>query len=182
MTTHGPIAQSAWDEGIQAAADAGIGHWMVKTFAAPGESSEAGSAVVNAWSMSLAPGVQGAGFVHWKYHVPAACDQRRFVSAEYLTSATLLPGSECTGWHADDAGGRKMWGEHTWCARPGSTGWFSFAKCSSPHTMHILVVNRGYDYPPRYQTLIGKLGHNTGAHDEYDEDGGAFEFFYKPML
>ncbi len=58
-----------------------------------------------------------------------------------------------------------------------------FGECTN-HA-RILYINHDYDYKlsdssatERYQTLIGRE-HSAGRWSVIDEDGGAFEFFFK---
>ena len=75
---HTPVSVSKWDAGMQLAADGGITKWMIKTFGEPTESTKAGSAYLNAFTMTMAPAVQRESFVFFKHHAPTVCGVRRF--------------------------------------------------------------------------------------------------------
>ena len=162
--------------GINRAAKGGIKEWMVKTYTTPGQHSGNGGKIRNAWVMKVAAKVEGTKFNFFKFTKASGCNKHRYVGESYISSAKILPGSECKSWHGSYNAGRRLWGEHNWCGRPDQAiMWMSH--CGSP-SYHMLIVNHGYNYPPAYETMVG-ASHGGGKWSTYDEDGGAFEFFYR---
>ncbi len=168
------ITKTAWDTGITRAAQGKIKQWMVKTFGNPSHTSESSSATRNRWVMTLNTNVQDAKFVHFKHQPISACNKHRYVGTAYVANTKLLPGSNCKS--LNNSNGRYLWGEHRWCGR-NALGWMWHSHCASP-SGHLLIVNHDYNYPTRYQTMIGDT-HSGGKWTSYDEDGGTFEFFYR---
>ena len=171
------LAQSKWDAAITMAAKGGIKEWMVKTFADPKTDSSTGAKPINAWIMNPAPARQGTGFTFFKHGSAGGCNQHRYAGDSYIASAKLLAGSQCKAWYKDDSGGRRLWGEHNWCGRS-DKGWLWMSRCGDPVNSHMLIVNHDYSYPPRFQTMIS-ASHAGGKWADYDEDGGAYEFFFR---
>lgn len=168
------MTQKPWDEGMQRAADGGIKQWLTKTYGTPGQNTASGDKFINAWIANMAAKVQGKAFTHFKYQTIGACNQHRYSGDSWIDKTTLVKGSQCTSLSHTD--GRQIWGEHLWCGRS-DRGWMWMAHCGSP-SAHLLIVNHDYNYPPRYETMIA-ANHPSGKWPTYDEDGGAFEFFYR---
>ena len=172
-----PIGHAEWDAGILLAARGGIKQWMVKTFTAPTESTDAGSKFYNAFVMNVTAGYQGKQFAYFRHADAAECNQHRSNGQGWIDSAKLLTGSACTGWASGDAG-RYIWLEHNWCDT-NVTGWMWLSRCANHGGAHILIVNHNYTYPRPTASMIASSASPGGEHAWYDEDGGTWEFFFK---
>ena len=170
------IPHATWDGAIKLAAAGGIKQWLIKTYSSPTDDSAKASKHLNAWTLDLNAGVQGSKFTHFTYQTVSGCNQHRYTGPGYVDKATLLPGSECTGWNTSYNEGRYLWGEHKWC-NTSSIGQMWMSHCASPNTQ-LLIVNHDHAYPTRYQTMIA-ANHAAGKWATYDEDGGVYEFFYR---
>ncbi len=173
------LGVDAWNEAISFAAAAGIKQWLVKTYSNPLDSSSTGTVPLNAWTMNLNAAFQGPGFLGFLHATSLSYDVHRWLGTGRVDSATLLPGSNCTAWHASYNSGTYLWGEHRWSLN-NSLGFMWFGYCGAPAGYHMLIVNHDYDYGAggRYETLLGTNG-NPGGPTAYDEDGGTYEFFFK---
>ena len=165
-----------WDLGVTRAAKGGIKEWLVKTYIEPGQSSQAGTKPFNHWIMNLNAGVQGSKFTHFKYSFNG-CNKNRYNGTSWVDSTKLLPG-DCKAWHGSYGNGRYLWGEHKWCSGNGP-GQMWMSHCGSP-SYHMLIVNHNYNYGSgkHHQTLVGRKD-DSGTHSNYDENGGAYEMFYR---
>jgi len=177
------ISIDDWDFGIERAANGNIVEWLTKTYNEPGESSELGSPFVNAYVKDLAVAQQGLGFnfIKMSGNVPPRCGTgcRDWSGSDYVTQARFIPGSQSNAWHANYQQGQYLWGPHKWNGTS-YTGWFWDSYASSCGTYHMLVVNHDYSHNDgRFQTLIGDCNHGASHWTNYDEDGGAFEMFYR---
>ena len=170
------LPNSVWNEAIKRAAAGGIKQWLVKTYSSPADDSAKNSKWVNAWVLNLATKVQGSKFTHFQYKKHGGCNAHRYSGASWVSSAKLVSGSHCTS--LSHTSGRELWGEYTWCNHGGDSGQMWFTHCGAPTSGHLLLVNHDYNYGPRYQNYIN-APHGAGKWGNYDEDGVAFEFFYR---
>ena len=136
------------------------------------------SALANAWVMNLNASYQGMNYSYFRHAPQGGYDSHRYNGPDLIDSAKLLAGSECSGFYSGDSGGRYVWMEHTWSSSR-TTGWLWFSRCSAPNTGHILIVNHNHSTPARYASLIETGKSPGGYHSTYDEDGGAYEFFFR---
>lgn len=169
------ITQENWDKGIELASKGRINEWLIKTWGNPAYSSETKENYINAWVRTMPSSYASANFVFFKHQTPTGCGAHRYHGATTYGTTRLISGSQCTSLHSSYSTGY-LWGEHTWCDNP-TTGWMWMDHCGNP-SYHMLIVNHNYVYPPAGTTLIGD-NHPAGTHPAYDEDGGAFEFFYR---
>jgi len=170
--------QEDWDDAISFAAAGGIKQWMVKTFLDPAESSHAGSAYHNAWSMVVNAGYQGRAFTFFRNTYNLSTNSHRYADTGRIDSAKILPNSNCKSW--DSNNGRHLWGEHRWSDNL-CIGWMWMMVCASPG-YHMLIIHHDYNYGGawgRQQHLIGTDKSPGGNHGNYDEDGGTYEFYFK---
>ena len=120
--------------------------------------------------MTLAAGVRGVSFKHFKYHNAGSCNAHRYSGYDYIDSSKFLSGSTCT---AFSYSGTHLWGEHHWC----STSYYGqlwIFGCSAPYsTSHLLIINHDSG---GMQTRV----YNSG--DYYKESDIAFEMFYNELL
>ena len=165
-----------WDLGIARAAAGGIKQWLVKTFKEPAQGSAAATKPHNHWVMTVNANYEGSKFMFFKYKAASKTNTHRYSGKSYIDSTKLLPGA-CKSWHGSYSAGRQLWGEHKWNNGEGPAQmWMSH--CGSP-SYHMLIVNHNYKYSSgKHQTMVGDAD-NKGHHATYDEDGGAFEFFYR---
>lgn len=173
------ITLDDWNSGITFAAGGGIKQWMVKTYVKPGENTEVGSKPHNAWVLNLAAAYHGRGYTFYRHATNLAYNTHRHLGSERIDSAKLIAGSDCTAWHASYNNGAYLWGEHRWSANL-SLGWMWMSHCGSP-SYHMLIVNHDYDNGAnagRRQTLVG-TGSQPAGGVGYDDNGGAFEFFFR---
>ena len=172
--------QADWDDAMSFAAAGGIKQWLVKTYLEPNLNTDAGSAYHNAWILNLTASKQGRGFSYFRHSEQNANNIHRYNGPALVDSAKLLPNSNCTAWHGSYNNGAYLWGEHRW-ADTWSVGWWWMSHCGSP-SYHMIIIHHDYDYGANYgrqQHLIGTDKSPGGNHGGYDEDGGAYEFFFK---
>ena len=173
------LPMSDWDRAIELAGSGGIKQWMIKTYLAPTEASHTNAKPHNAWVLTPGAAYQGHGFTFFKHRQLVAYNAHRWNGPDWISAAKLIPGSNCKAFSHNE--GRYLWGEHIWNGGGHGVGFMWMSHCGSP-SYHMLIVNHDhfYDGPTgRHQTLVGTDQSPGGNHGGYDEDGGAFEYFYK---
>jgi hypothetical protein len=180
------ISQEDWDNGIQLASDGGIKDWLIKTWGNPGYGSETGENYINAWVRELSNEYVGSGFEFFKYHDPTVVKKHRYGGKAYANQTRLLSNSKCVALKSTHSPSY-IWGEYEWsnarCSPDECIGWMWIDYCGNPKNGQLLIINYDYDISNSpaidYQTLIYDPYHSSGKWGQYDEDGGAYEFFYR---
>jgi len=174
------VTVDTWNDAVTFAASAGIKEWLVKTYLKPQESTDVGSAFHNGWTMNVAANSQGRAFTFFRHATTLTYNAHRENGAGRISSTKLLAGSNCKAWHPTYNNGAYLWHEHRW-SNNHSLGWMWMSHCGTP-AYHMLLVNHDYDYGEgkgRTQTGVGTDQSPSGTFPNYDEDGAAYEFFFR---